>query len=834
MAKTKFSIPASSLKKIIEETFRALGRKVETHKDCEILAENLELRTGKRIGITTLRRVFGLDSAKNMPSKHTLDTLAAFCGFNSWDTFVKNDTVKNEVKALEAIPINKIIDEYIGWGAIQEKALQLSEYTFQALKKKTAIPYEYAIDREYATRYLINFLNSNKMAMAFIAPGMFGKTVMITKAIEKLWLNNTPLFPNDIIWFLDGNQLSGFQTQRFDSLDWILSQTGLGNEPDYRNYFKQNPSERKGKMILVIDAVDIIAGKPDNLENFFKSLASLIATNDDSPWFKVILTMRNQSWQKNVALFKNYPEIQKLWFGVSFGSEIAKYTNIPYLSKDEIESFLKNYSGSVPEEAYYEIKNFMVSDDYYYLVSDPYFLQEFVISFIKNGRAPNTDTELLIEFYKKLISGGALGEYKQEILDIILNSKKELMNNRLVPRKKILGNEVNKDYRKAYDELLAFGILKEVRKFNKFGTVTTFVNMSRNYLLHFLLTKKIVEVHNCYDIEKIAEIEILFEDGGYKLAIIKWVVNFLFFMEDYDKIFQMKDFIKNSKLSKKDKINIISAIGVNIRHNDKALYYLFPKIANDEDWQKMYFEDYITFEKLIKYFPTKFKIFISYSTTPGFLIYGHSLLLIYFLFDMNKKEINGRLKIIDSLIEQHPDVEPIYKAYAYAAKILQRFFVEDRLDENLFESLTALIKKIGFSGQPEYKQLLIYIFYLSLAVFFKKRELIKRLLITVNTSLHNFLAHLEMAEYSIFNLVVAEANLVCKKYDEVKILLDNYSMHFNQELKSDLDAYYYFILSKYNEEIGKKEQSERYLKRAFSESRISGLKMIEVYIKKNI
>ena len=834
MSRKKFSIPTSALKKLKREVSRALGRKIDTHRDCEILSENIELRTGKRIGITTIRRIFDLDTSKNLPSKHTLDTLSVFCGYNSWDTFQKNKSPSESSATLESIPINKILEELIGWESIKEKSDHLSEYTLNAIKKKSGIPYHKTVEREFANRYIINFLNSNKTAMAFIAPGGFGKTIMIAKAVEKLWLNTTPLFPNDIIWFIDANILSGFKNTHFDYLDWLLSQTGLGNEPDYRNYFLQHPSERKARMILIIDSVDDITTNPANLENFFKAFSSIISTNDDTPWFKIILTMRNQAWEKHVSLFKDYTEIQSLWFGVSFDMTKKHFRNVPYLSQDEIELFIKNFRGEIKDNVFEEFKDFIISSDYRYIISDPYFLQVFVASFIKSGIVPKSDTELLIEFYKKLITGGIYGEQKQEIIEILLDSTEDLLRDKRIPKKKLLGRNHFRDIGKAYEELISYGILSESQHYNKFGTLTTFVRFTQDNLLYFLQAKRIIEKYFRFDIYHIDKTEPLFKDKVFKIEIIKWIVNFLFFLEEYELIFNLKDYLSSRTETYKEMLEVISIMGKNIRHNDNAMYQLYPKIASDKQWQRMYLEEYLTIDKIKKYFPGKIRNYFTFSNNPDFNIYGHSLLFVSELLDMNKIALKKQLIIINNILDSDAHIHPIYLGYAYAVKVFYNYFFEQVPDKTFLIEICHLEKDVFEHYQSHNNLPLFYVFFMAAAILFEDYFIIKRLHEEKLPHILNNMENEERAEYSLLNLMAAHGLIMSGEIDKVKEKLDIYSRHFNKDLRVHFDAYYYYVEAKYYLASGNPSQADRYLHKALNQARKTKIKMFELFIKNRI
>ena len=65
----------------IEEVF---GKKIETPHDCELLAIDIEKKTKERLGLNTIKRLFGIIDYEFNPRMETLNILAKYSGFESW------------------------------------------------------------------------------------------------------------------------------------------------------------------------------------------------------------------------------------------------------------------------------------------------------------------------------------------------------------------------------------------------------------------------------------------------------------------------------------------------------------------------------------------------------------------------------------------------------------------------------------------------------------------------------------------------------------------------------------------------------------------------------
>lgn len=73
------------LKSEVEKT---LGRRILTRGDCELLTEDLYLKTGAILSYNTFRRLFGI-IAYRKPRESTLDALSVYIGFQSFQDFTK-------------------------------------------------------------------------------------------------------------------------------------------------------------------------------------------------------------------------------------------------------------------------------------------------------------------------------------------------------------------------------------------------------------------------------------------------------------------------------------------------------------------------------------------------------------------------------------------------------------------------------------------------------------------------------------------------------------------------------------------------------------------------
>ena len=84
------------LRRVVERT---LGRKMQTNKDFDCLADSIYEKTHAKISTTTLKRIWGYLSEGVTPRRYTLDQLARFIGYDDFDAFGASLEADNKPKS---------------------------------------------------------------------------------------------------------------------------------------------------------------------------------------------------------------------------------------------------------------------------------------------------------------------------------------------------------------------------------------------------------------------------------------------------------------------------------------------------------------------------------------------------------------------------------------------------------------------------------------------------------------------------------------------------------------------------------------------------------------
>jgi hypothetical protein len=97
------------VKKMLEEK---AGMRIRYSRDCDILSAKIFTDCRSRISGSTLRRLFGFTKGTKEPRLYTLDVVANYLGFSTWDDMLVASTgetteVSNGIKELMASAIEK-------------------------------------------------------------------------------------------------------------------------------------------------------------------------------------------------------------------------------------------------------------------------------------------------------------------------------------------------------------------------------------------------------------------------------------------------------------------------------------------------------------------------------------------------------------------------------------------------------------------------------------------------------------------------------------------------------------------------------------------------------
>ncbi|RXQ97543.1 hypothetical protein EO244_01250 [Ancylomarina salipaludis] len=514
------------LEHLKKEILKKFGQELAYNKDCEALAEIVCDATGGRISATTIRRLFGLLKSPSAPSKFTLDLLANYVSYKSWNDFQSNYIP--EEKGEGNIPTT--------WEAFQKRAFELSSDAYNLIKGQSGIPFKSVATRKIGEDRIHNFLQSDKMALSFVAPGGAGKSTMLAKWYERVSQDSQN---KDVILFFNATFMINCLNSDFMLERWLEEQLNSTSKT-YLKHFLDKPKTCEGKIILILDALDEVSYDNTKLERLFLQLNQFVANRKDSKNMKLILTSRTSTWEKFVLPFiQRENSLYDAWYEIDLDLDQEDKRNFPPLNGFEIQHV---FDETINQQFFYELK--VENLDYYQrnTISNPFFLELFIKTYSPNKKSDiNDGYKLINEFLKNKIYYSRYSEEKIDILKAILkilkygkdsHSVKKMELKSILPiHLKTAGN-----YYYAYEEMLSYGLISEYVSVNEYNGYCKFVKIYNEQLFEVLLVKELIENNGGISFDLFKQIEEEYQEFELKDRLIAQLFSIAVESDNYESL----------------------------------------------------------------------------------------------------------------------------------------------------------------------------------------------------------------------------------------------------------------------------------------------------------
>jgi hypothetical protein len=466
--------------------------------ECRALSDRVFKKSGNRISETTFKRIYGFAYSKYSPSLFTLNVLAKYCNYKSWDDFCQ----KQEKKLIATS------NDELNWKLLQQNASKITGFTLQALKNKTGIPYNQTIDRDFIDYHFDDFINGDCTGTVLAAPAGYGKTVAVCQWIEKKIAIDELNNGNDIILLFSSNAIMSALISGRDIHDWMLALLGYNTDNDI-NVLLDIKQRGTSKFYLIIDGFDEHMFKGDHFRIILNQLIDIFSFYKSHGWFKLALTTRTATWINN----KHELEIgNNTWFT---GFKDSNCINVPLFSIDEIKSLChKIRPGTEDNIAVNVAENF----------NHPLYFQFFYQQHKENFSLNNVDRLCFYDTIAAFIFNKVyLGHYSAEKILLIKNLVEELdIENGVYQINKLRLNNTIKKHSHAYQELLSIGFIRELNESNNYQYNTYIVFGNNDYLEHSISKILLYNNGNLLDTDLVAVINNLLTNNIHKANVLKW------------------------------------------------------------------------------------------------------------------------------------------------------------------------------------------------------------------------------------------------------------------------------------------------------------------------
>jgi NACHT domain. len=662
-----------TLKLKVEETF---GKKITTQKDCTSLSYKILEETGEIISQSTIRRFWGLLKSNSQTSKKTIESLCIYCGYKSWDEFVQQNSGKSA---------SEIFNEKLWISSIRRCNAETTS-TLEIIKRRCGIKFELAIDRKFAADRLDLFLRSHYTATALIGPGGFGKSTMMAKWIHKEMEMNSD---NDkILLLLNGTKLESSIGIGTSFKQWLLHRiTGSSNMSIAELVGK---SKNNKKVIVVIDGLDEIRLSDTKLQSLFEQIVEMINEHTNSG-LKIILTARNTTWENYfLPIFNKTAHQPNSWLGIQLGNSSQNLTNIPPLSRVEIQRILNHTINNLQD------KKIIVEDlelGLRHTLAYPYYLQLFINTGAwDKANASVSNFDLMNEFLKSQIYNSNLADEKLDIINAILSLQKFGSLPNLTPKndlKKLfpINLKTAGKYYDAYQDLISYGIIDEEIVESKFKTLSSAVSFANENLRCALILRAIIEENDGVNYSLFEKIDNNYTNIETKAQLISLLFNeayksrnhgalILFFNLNYE---TLKAAIAQGQ------------IGQALRNDKYMQNQLIPEFAKNPTAQELLFENNIDMDYLNISFKNMLKEYLKYKADREARIFGNSLLALSSIFQLDRPTATLYINEIKKLNPRIGD-KPTNIAHWLGSQMLYSYFTEGTIKKELLDSIPTFQK----------------------------------------------------------------------------------------------------------------------------------------------
>lgn len=474
------------------------GYKGVLPSDCKALSSLIYKKTGHQLSETTLKRVYGFAYSKFKPSQFTLDAMAQYCGFGSWADYCDSNSTPKKDHPVQDVQ----------WDHIRHNANKITNFTLQALKNRSGIPYGQTIRRRFMDEHFNAFIRNNYTATVLAAPAGYGKTIALCHWVEEKMAMNIIGSGNDIVLFFSSSALINVFVSGKDINEWLLSLLGYGVDDHFSALLDIN-RKHPGNFYLVIDGIDEHTLKENQFHLLFNQLLDVFSFYKDHENFKLVLTMRSATWLNH----RHEMEDTSSWHeGKPVEGNPA--INVPLFSLSEIRELCTNINPATRNAINAEIaENF----------SHPLYLQFYYKQHKNDFSLNNIGHVCIYELISAFILNKLyLSNHATEKI-LILRALTAAMDygNEVYDVDKLIVNDLITRHPSAYNDLQGIGLIREINRSDDLSYKVIIQFGNDNFLNYGLAASLLYKNKNAFDKTLIDTINRQFK-GSRKLQILKW------------------------------------------------------------------------------------------------------------------------------------------------------------------------------------------------------------------------------------------------------------------------------------------------------------------------
>lgn len=310
---------------LLEKVVHQFGKTHLAPSDCKNLSAAIFNKTEKSISETTLKRVLGFAKRSFDFSIYTLEALALYIDYKSWDDFYeqhklnKGEKEKNEIQLL------------------RQTGLEHSLQTIQAIRNASGISFAKTVARESFTNFIRQFLVTDKNILPIISPSGFGKSIALVHTALALWLKEKPEFPKDICCFINAHQLHNIAIYKGSLLKWLGRYMHWTEEPH-----EILPSN--SRFVLIIDGFDERSITSAKQKVILTNIVEFINATRQYNEVKIIVSMQPSTWKQFMYSFTSSIFYNKYFLMPDETLNDISVSQTLFMREEEITTVINNYN----------------------------------------------------------------------------------------------------------------------------------------------------------------------------------------------------------------------------------------------------------------------------------------------------------------------------------------------------------------------------------------------------------------------------------------------------------------------------------------------------------
>lgn len=782
----KYEKEAQRLRKDI---LRVYGKPVEYNTDCDGLAAEIVSKTQRRISSSTLKRLFGFVKRTSNFSKHTYDTLSRYVGFESW-----LDYINIGKQTIETPYSNEL------WTTISEGAFKITEHSLKTIKECAGMDFSKTIPRNFAIERVQRFMESDRLAMAIVAPGNYGKSVVTASITENFFLNTDKDNPykNDLVWLIEGGLIGSIISDEKNLKNWVYDQMGYDSERDLISVLHNNPHYRLGNLVLIIDGFNEITVDEDKLNMLIDTLMKALSMVVNIDWFKIILTCRPNTWFKIVDKVSQNKSLQNTWFETTFSTDFFEVINTPELTDNEVQEVIDNYSQSM---SYNQIlfRNVDIDKE----MKNPKMLQLYLTS---QNPLEKGEIDLYLKYVQETVLAGKDGEDRLKFLNSLIKKTDYGLKGYKFAYKDIAA--LIKDNQTAYNQLLSYGFIYESKRVDKYLTMEYNVNFAQPKFFEFLVANLWLR-ENDFGMNLIKQVDEYYVNHELHPKMMEWMLRYALFEQNMDVLKEIHSFIAAKIEADKNYVvapqaskyfDFLSLVAIEIRKNNELRKQLVPVLAENPVARKLHFEMFNDIDNLAmtgNVGKDYIDHYLSNAETLDEKLFGLSTKFLKHLLSWDVRRATKAYNDIKDEINYNASPAPL--GMSYACEILYDGFIMEipvkQFERNIFQIGNDLAKSPEARTEFPYYQYYTIDAYNLCGKHYEVQKMYKKIK-NPYTNLEAYKDHILYKMLTLYNAnaMVREKN--DKKYMEMAYeILEDFEKNALPNLP--INARYYFTLRYY-------------------------------------